>query len=466
MEAINKGVYAFMNKSAIILAAGKGTRMVSDKPKTLHRVAGRAMVLHVLDAVKQAGASKIVTVIGYGKEKMEEALKGQCELAVQEPQLGTAHAVMCAKQCENDEGITLICYGDCPCITTETYRMMYEQINDCDAVVLTALVKDPAHLGRIVRNRSGNIEKIVEYKDCSKEQREINEINTGIYAFKTELLFKYIKEVKDYNAQREYYLTDLVEIFNQHGLKVKAVSLVDTEEMIGVNDRVDLARANNFLNRKICEKWMHKGVTIIDPTSTYIGYDVRIGEDCTLYPNSYLTGKTTIGDHTTVMMNCYLENAIIGSNTTLDNARIIDSQVKDNCKIGPFVHLRMQTVVENDNRIGNFVEFKNTHFGVDSRCAHLTYLGDSTIGNKVNIGCGVVTVNYDGKNKFHTQVDDGAFIGSNVNLIAPVHVGKKAVCAAGSTINCDVNDGEMAIARSRQENKPEKGVLYLSKEKK
>lgn len=455
-----------MNKSAIILAAGKGTRMVSDKPKTLHRVAGRAMVLHVLDAVQQAGAEKIVTVVGYGKEKMEQALAGKCELAYQESQLGTAHAVMCATQFENDHGVTLVCCGDCPCVTTETYRMMFEQSEDADAVVLTALVKNPAHLGRIVRNRDGHIEKIVEYKDCTKEQKEINEINTGIYAFKTELLYKYIKEVKDYNAQREYYLTDLVEIFNQHGLKVKAVSLMDTEEMIGVNDRVDLARANNFLNRKICEKWMRKGVTIIDPTSTYIGYDVQIGEDCTLYPNSYLTGKTTIGNHTTIMMNCYLENATIGNHDVIDNARIVDSVVKDNCTVGPFVHLRMQTVVENDNRIGNFVEFKNTHFGVDSRCAHLTYLGDSEIGSKVNIGCGVVTVNYDGKNKYRTKIDDGAFIGSNCNLIAPVRIGSKAVTAAGSTIYQDVNDGEMAFARSRQENKPEKGVLYLNKENK
>lgn len=455
-----------MIKSAIILAAGKGTRMVSDKPKTLHRVAGRPMVMHVLDAVKHAGASKIVTVIGYGKETMEKALQGQCELAVQSEQLGTAHAVMCATQCEHDEGVTLICYGDCPCITIDTYKMMYEQIMDCDAVVLTALVDDPAHLGRIVRNRDGHIEKIVEYKDCNAAQKEIHEINTGIYAFKTELLFKYIKEVKDYNAQREYYLTDLVEIFNRHGLSVKAVSLADSNEMIGVNDRVDLAKANRFLNKKICEYWMRKGVTIIDPTSTYIGYDVRISEDVTLYPNSFITGCTTIGKGTTIMMNCYLENAVIGENNTIDNARIIDSVVKDNCKIGPFVHLRMQTVVENDNRIGNFVEFKNTHFGVDSRCAHLTYLGDSEIGSKVNMGCGVVTVNYDGKNKFHTQVDDGAFIGSNVNLIAPVHIGSKAVCAAGSTITDDVEAGAMAFARERQINKPGLGEKYLNKEKK
>ena len=454
-----------MNKTAIILAAGKGTRMVSEKPKTLHRVAGRPMVLHVLDAVKQAGASRVVTVIGYGREMMEQALKDQCELAIQEPQLGTAHAVMCAKQLENESGYTLVCYGDAPCITVETYKMMYEQIADADMVVLTARVAEHNHFGRIIRNRNGHVDAIVEYKDCDENQKQIEEINTGIYVFKTELLFAHLKEVNDYNAQREYYLTDLVKIFNQHGLTVKAVSLSDNREMIGVNDRVDLAKANAFLNQKICEKWMRKGVTIIDPTSTYIGYDVTIGEDTTLYPNSFITGNTTIGKKNTIMMNCYLENATIGDGNTIDNARIIDSEVKNNCKIGPFVHLRNDTIVEDCNRVGNFVEFKNTHFGYDSRCAHLTYLGDATIGSKVNFGCGVVTVNYDGKNKFHTQVEDGAFIGSNVNLIAPVHVGKKAVCAAGSTITDDVADGEMAIARDRQTNKPGYGYTYLNKEK-
>lgn len=455
-----------MIKSAIILAAGKGTRMVSNKPKTLHRVCGRPMVLHVLDSLKAAGANKIVTVIGSGKEKMEPVLKDLCEIAVQEPQLGTAHAVMCATQCENDSGYTIVTVGDCPCITSETYKMMYEQVNDCDAVVLTCLVKDPASYGRIVRNVDGHIDRIVEFKDCDEKQKLINEVNVGIYAFKTELLFKYIKEVKDYNAQREFYLTDLVQIFNNHGLKVKAVTLKDEREMIGVNDRVDLANANAILNEKICHYWMRKGVTIVNPKSTYIGYDVTIGEDCTIYPNSFLAGHTTIGAGTTLLMNCYLDNATIGNNCTIDNARIIDSSVGNDCEVGPFVHLRGHSVVDNSVRIGNFVEFKNTHFGDGSKCAHLTYLGDSEIGKQVNIGCGVVTVNYDGKNKFHTQVDDGAFIGSNVNLIAPVHVGSKAVCAAGSTITQDVLDGQMGIARQRQTNKDGFGYNYLNKEKK
>ena len=440
--------------------------MVSAKPKTLHRVAGRPMVLHVLDAVKQAGAQRVVTVIGYGREMMEQALEGQCELALQDPQLGTAHAVMCAKQLEHETGYTLVCYGDAPCISVDTYKMMYEQIRDADMVVLTARVCEENHFGRIIRNRNGHVEKIVEYKDCDENQKAVEEINTGIYVFKTELLFKYLPEVNDYNAQREYYLTDLVKIFNDHGLTVKAVSLADNREMIGVNDRVDLAKANAFLNQKICEKWMYRGVTIIDPNSTYIGYDVTIGEDTTIYPNSFITGHTVIGKKNTLLMNCYLDNAIIGDGNTIDNARIIDSEVKNHCTIGPFVHLRNQTVVEDDNRVGNFVEFKNTHFGVNSRCAHLTYLGDSTIGSGVNFGCGVVTVNYDGKNKFHTIVDDGAFIGSNVNLIAPVHIGKKAVAAAGSTITQDVEDGAMAIARDRQTNKPGYGLKYLNKEKK
>ena len=343
---------------------------------------------------------------------------------------------------------------------------MLDALDQCGMVVLTAVLDDPKQYGRIIRNAEGMIEKIVEFKDCTEEQRKITEINTGIYCFDNQALFEHLKEIRNDNAQQEYYITDLVEIFNRHGLGVKAKIVEDSFEASGVNDKKELAQATRWMQKRINEHWMEEGVTLINPDSTYIGPDVVLGKDVTLYPNVYLEGNTVINDGTTILPQSFLVNAVIGKNCTVDSSRITDSIVHDEVKIGPYAHLRMNCEVDSKNRIGNFVEFKNTKFGFDSRCAHLTYLGDSEIGSKVNIGCGVITVNYDGKNKFHTVVKDGAFIGSNVNLIAPVTVGENAVVAAGSTATQDVPDGDMAIGRVRQENKPGYGLIYKNKEKK
>lgn len=253
---------------------------------------------------------------------------------------------------------------------------------------------------------------------------------------------------------------------NRHGLGVKAKIVEDSFEASGVNDKKELAQATRWMQKRINEHWMEEGVTLINPDSTYIGPDVILGKDVTLYPNVYLEGNTVIHDGTTILPQSFLVNAVIGKNCTVDSSRITDSIIHDEVKIGPYAHLRMNCEVDSKNRIGNFVEFKNTKFGFDSRCAHLTYLGDSEVGSKVNIGCGVITVNYDGKNKFHTVIKDGSFIGSNVNLIAPVTVGENAVVAAGSTATKDVPDGDMAIGRVRQENKPGYGLVYKNKEKK
>jgi len=452
-------------KSAIILAAGKGTRMHSDNPKVMHMVCQKPMIAHIIDHLKEAGAERIVSVVGYGHEIVEAAMKDRCEFALQEPQLGSGHAAMMAKQLEHETGQTLVVNGDCPCIRPETYQKLYEALNTSDMAVLTVTLPAGGAYGRIVRGDQGCIRAIVEAKDCSPAQLGIREINTGIYAFRTELLFENLKALKNENAQHEYYITDLVQIFADKGLNVMAVPALDAEEVQGINDNVELAAANCYLQKRINTEWMKKGVTMINPDSTYIGPDVTFGYDVILYPNVYLEGTTSIGNHTLIMPQSLLVNAKIGDNDIINASEITDSEVKNDCKIGPYTHLRMNTLIEDKNRIGNFVEFKNTHFGLDSRCAHLTYLGDSEVGSKVNIGCGVITVNYDGKYKYHTVIKDGAFIGSNCNLIAPVTVGENAVVAAGSTANHDVPDGSMAIGRVRQENKPGYGLKYKDKDK-
>ena len=450
-------------KNAIILAAGKGTRMHSDSPKVLHEVCGEPMVGMIIDTLKKAGAERLVTVVGYEHERVEAALGDKCEYALQEPQLGSGHAAMQAVQLKDDNGITLVVNGDVPCIKAETYRALYEALDDADMAVLTVKLTDPAAYGRIIRDEKGNIARIVEFRDCNEEEKAVNEINTGIYAFKNPDLFAGLKELKNDNNQQEYYITDLVEIFIGKGKTVKAVVAADPEEVQGVNDNVELARANKYLRMRINEEWMRKGVTMIDPERTYIGAKVTFGRDVVLHPNIYLYGETHIGNDTTITPGSYLVNAVIGDHCLINASEITDSEVKNSCQVGPYAHLRMHTLVEDKNRIGNFVEFKNTHFGVDSRCAHLTYLGDSEVGSKVNIGCGVITVNYDGANKYHTVIKDGAFIGSNANLIAPVTIGENAVVAAGSTATKDVPDGDMAISRVRQENKEGFGRYYLER---
>ncbi|PKM70019.1 MAG: bifunctional UDP-N-acetylglucosamine diphosphorylase/glucosamine-1-phosphate N-acetyltransferase GlmU [Firmicutes bacterium HGW-Firmicutes-19] len=450
-------------KSAIVLAAGKGTRMKSSINKVMHEVLGKPMIGHVISRLEKLNVDNIVVVVGHQSDQIETYLQQRVTYAMQQPQLGTGHAVMQAQELKNVGGQTLILYGDCPLVQIETMSKLFEVNNGKALTVLTAILEDPGQYGRIVRDELGNVVKIVEFKDCDEHQRKIKEINTGIYCVDNDLLFKHLDDISNDNVQNEYYITDLIEIFNHNGYDIQGLPVLDVNEVMGINDRIDLAKATAWLQNRINTEWMRNGVTFIDPKSTYIEEDVVIGEDTILYPNVYIQKGSVIGKSNTILPHTFIVSSIIGDFNTIDSSRITDSRIHDNVKIGPFAHLRNGTVVESKNRIGNFVEFKNSRIGFDSRCAHLTYIGDADIGSKVNLGCGVVTVNYDGKNKFKTIVKDGAFIGSNVNLIAPITIGKDAVVAAGTTANMDVEDGELAIGRARQENKVNYGFKYKNK---
>ena len=304
-------------KNAIIMAAGKGTRMKSDLPKVLHRILEEPMAGMIINNVKAAGAERVICIVGYRHELVEEQLKGRCEFAVQEPQLGTGHAVMQAKQLENETGMTLVVNGDCPCVRPSTYAGMYDALKNADMVVLTAEPEDTASYGRVIRNAEGNVEKIVEFKDCTEEEKAVREINTGIYGFKNEVLFEGLKYLKNNNAQKEYYITDLVEILKGLGKTVSAVKATDWLEVQGVNDNVELAKASRYMSERINTEWMIRGVTIMDPESTFIGPNVKIGHDVMIYPNTYLFGETVIGNDVRIMPGVWLEDGTVGDGETV-----------------------------------------------------------------------------------------------------------------------------------------------------
>ncbi len=428
-----------MKKNAVVLAAGKGTRMKSDLPKVVHEVLGKPMVKCVYDNLKKSGVDRIIPVIGFKKEEIEKVLPSGVEYAVQSEQLGTGHAVMMAEDfLKDEEGITVVLAGDQPLISEDSIKRVidFQLNNDCGMSLLTAENPAPFGYGRIIRDEAGNVVKIVEQKDCTEEEAKTTEVNISTFCFDNKLLFKYIHEIGTNNAQGEMYLTDLVEIFIKHGHTVGAVKADSLEETIGINDKVALAKATNIKKRQVNERLMRDGVTIIDPENTYVHEDVTVGAGTVIFPGSYIMGESKIGE------DCEIKSSYI-----------IDSEVGNGVVVGPFAHLRGHAVIGDDCRIGNFVEVKKSTLGEGTKSAHLTYIGDATVGSNVNFGCGVVTVNYDGKNKFQTVIEDDAFVGSNVNLVAPVHVGKGALLAAGSTISQDVPDDAMSIARSKQTNK-------------
>ncbi|MEH7251232.1 bifunctional UDP-N-acetylglucosamine diphosphorylase/glucosamine-1-phosphate N-acetyltransferase GlmU [Neobacillus niacini] len=441
---------------AVILAAGQGTRMKSKLYKVLHPVCGKPMVQHVVDHVKSINIQEMVTVIGHGADLVKAQLGDVSHYALQEEQLGTAHAVMQAQSLlENKEGITIVVCGDTPLIKAETMELLFTHHEEmaAKATILTAKIDDPTGYGRIVRNEKGLVEKIVEHKDATEAEREINEINTGTYCFDNTALFQALKRVSNDNVQGEYYLPDVVEILKSQGEVVTAFQTSDFEETLGVNDRVALAEAERIMRSRINEKHMRNGVTILDPMNTYIESDVVIGQDTIILPGTVLKGSTVIGTDCQIGPNTEIDTCQVGNETVIRQSAAYNSTIGSQVNIGPFAHIRPDSAISDEVKIGNFVEIKKAVFGKGSKASHLSYIGDAEVGNNVNIGCGSITVNYDGKNKYLTKIEDEVFIGCNSNLVAPVTVGKGAYVAAGSTITKDVPSNALSIARSQQINK-------------
>ncbi|MFP7300265.1 bifunctional UDP-N-acetylglucosamine diphosphorylase/glucosamine-1-phosphate N-acetyltransferase GlmU [Neobacillus niacini] len=444
------------NRYAVILAAGQGTRMKSKLYKVLHPVCGKPMVQHVVDQVKKLNIQEMVTVIGHGAEKVKGQLGEESHYALQEEQLGTAHAVMQAQEMlSGKEGITIVVCGDTPLIKAETMESLFKHHSELQAkaTILTARIDDPAGYGRIIRNAKGLVEKIVEHKDATDAEREINEINTGTYCFDNAALFEALKNVSNENVQGEYYLPDVVEILKNQGEVVTAFQTNDFEETLGVNDRVALAEAERIMRSRINESHMRNGVTIIDPQNTYIEADVVIGQDTVILPGTILKGRTVIGAECQIGPNSEIDNCEVGNETIIRQSAAYNSSIGSLVNIGPFAHIRPDSAISDEVKIGNFVEIKKAVFGKGSKASHLSYIGDAEVGSDVNIGCGSITVNYDGKNKFLTKIEDGVFIGCNSNLVAPVTIGTGAYVAAGSTITKDVPGNALSIARSQQVNK-------------
>ncbi|KKK36669.1 bifunctional N-acetylglucosamine-1-phosphate uridyltransferase/glucosamine-1-phosphate acetyltransferase [Mesobacillus campisalis] len=446
------------NRYAVILAAGQGTRMKSKLYKVLHPVCGKPMVQHVIDQVKSLDINDIVTIVGHGAEKVKAQLGDTSQYALQEAQLGTAHAVQQAKDILADnDGVTLVVCGDTPLVKGETMEALFRHHEEtgAKATILTALADDPTGYGRIVRGEDGDVEKIVEHKDATEAERKITEINTGTYCFDNKALFAALENVSNDNVQGEYYLPDVVEILKKQGDRVSAYVTESFEETMGVNDRVALAEAERIMRKRINEMHMRNGVSLIDPSNTYIGSDVTIGSDTVIYPGTTIDGSTSIGPDCIIGPNSEISNCEIGNNTVIRQSAAFDSKIGSGVNIGPFAHIRPQSDIHDEVKIGNFVEIKKAVFGKGSKASHLSYIGDAEVGTDVNIGCGSITVNYDGQNKHLTKIEDDVFIGCNSNLVAPVTIGKGAYVAAGSTITEDVPGEGLAIARARQVNKEE-----------
>lgn len=452
---------------AIILAAGKGTRMKSKLYKVLHSVCGKPMVEHIMNRVVETNPEEIVTIVGHGAEMVKEQLGDRTNYALQAEQLGTGHAVVQAESfLKGKKGTTLVISGDTPLLTTETLNNLfdYHQGKNASATILTAQAADPTGYGRIVRDHVGIVEKIVEQKDASTEEALIQEINTGTYCFDNELLFDALAKLDTDNAQGEYYLTDIIEILKEDGKIIAAYQTEDFHESLGVNDRIALAEANRLMRQRINRQHMQNGVTLIDPATTYIDEGVVIGSDTLIEAGVIIKGKTTIGEDCVITAASEIEDSKIGNQVTIKASTIEESIIHDGADVGPNAHLRPHAEILVHAHIGNFVEVKNATIGEGTKVGHLSYVGDATLGKNINVGCGVVFVNYDGKSKFKTTVGDNCFIGSGSNLVAPLTIEEETMIAAGSTITKDVPKHSMAIARARQENKADyaKKLPYLN----
>ena len=444
-----------MSLKAIILAAGHGTRMKSDKPKVLHEILGKPMVRYAIDAAKDAGASKVVTVVGFGKEQIEPVAE-DTTIALQEEMLGTGDAVKSAiPSMDLSSGSVLITYGDCPLITSDTLRSLVElREKNGSALVISVMRKsNPFGYGRIVRDESGKIVKNIEEKDCSETEKKIEECNAGFYCFDAKILQDTLSKISNDNAQGEYYLTDAIEILAGQGSTVDSFEIEDKSELYGVNSRLQLAEATKIMQNRINRNLMDEGVGILDPDTTYISPDAEILADVEIWPNTYILGSSRVETGSVVGPNSRIVDTRIGKDCKIDETIAYESVIEDGATTGPRCYLRPGAHLCKGAKAGTSVEIKKSTVGEGSKVPHLSYIGDTTIESGVNLGAGTITCNYDGKNKHKTHIGKDTFVGSSTMLVAPVEVGDNVVVGAGSVITDDVPDDTLAFGRAKQVNK-------------
>lgn len=444
------------NLKAVILAAGKGTRMKSELPKVLHKIYDRCAIDYVCDACEGAGINDINIVVGHKAEQVVEHVKkreNKIKFCYQESQLGTGHAVMQAKENINDNDLVLVINGDQPLISSKTIKSM---ISFCEqgnygGVVLSGIVDHPGSLGRVIRDSKGNLDRIVEKKDCNEDEERVKEVNIGVYCFKGKLLKDSFDKLDDNNAQNEYYITDIPVHIKTAGYNFGVCTIADMSEFQGINSREELSLATCTLLNKTRKLHMTNGVTLIDPSNTYISIDAKIGKDTIIYPGTNIQGETEIGENCVIGPNSHIISSKIGNNVTVETSKIETSKISDNCKIGPFAHIRPKCDISDNCKVGSFVETKNIKTGENTKIPHLIYVGDANIGKDVEIACGVITANMNTKyEKNRTEIKDNAFIGANSTLVAPITIGEDAVVGAGSVVTKDVPDKSLALERSNQ----------------
>jgi len=446
-----------MSLVALILAAGKGSRMKSSLPKVIHSVLGKPMIGYVLDAVKSINPEKICVVLGYKGDVIRDYVDGVVsgvEYIVQDRQLGTGHAVSITEShLGSCEGNILILNGDSPAVTGGALRRLVRGHvkNRSVLSLISSEVECPSGSGRIIRDGNNILKCVVEEKDASVKEKRVKEVNAGIYCVRLDFLWDALKHLRSDNNQQEYYLPDIVGYAVKKGLKTSVHSVIDPNEILGVNERSELVNMESYIRERILKKFLARGVTIIDPVSTFIAPDVKIGSDTIIYPGTYIYGNTKIGRSCTIGPNVYLQDSTLGKNISINfSSHLEGCIVKNNVAVGPFARLRPGVHIGSNSKIGNFVEIKESDIGSYSKVPHLSYVGDATVGRKVNIGAGTITCNYDGVNKNQTIIEDNVFIGSDSMLVAPVKVGRGSVTAAGSTITKDVEEDSLAIGRIQQ----------------
>lgn len=442
-----------METSAIILAAGSGTRMKSAKPKVAHELLGKPLVRWVVDAAREAGVGAIISVLGHGIDVVRPLVEHDTQVVVQQQRNGTADAVNSAREaCEGMTGSLLVLSGDCPLIRPETIASLARAREEADAAVavLTMEAENPFGYGRIIRDAQGQVECIVEQKDCTPEQAAVTECNSGFYCFDAQHLFDALNRVSNENAQGEFYLTDVIGIARADGRPVVALRAEDPEECLGINTRLQLSAATKAMQRRINTGFMLSGVTMLDPETVWIGPGVAIEQDVELLPQTMLMGRTSIASGSVIGPNTRLTDTSVGHDCVLDETIAVEAIIEDGCHCGPRAYLRPQTRLCEGAKAGTHVEIKKSTIGKGSKVPHLSYIGDTTMGDGVNIGAGSITCNYDGQNKWPTVIGDRTFIGSDTMMVAPVTIGDDALVGAGSVITADVPDGALALGRARQ----------------